>query len=352
MPPTLPPALPPMPPAPAAPMMPRPGSPRVPRTIPFNNMLGRTGRFNPALGDFIRLVDFGWWIWRYSRGYGFIYGAGYDNYDLQCGFKTENRMDRGTCIFLNSGLFLANPFPIVTDPNAGQIFYYTDLRTDTVPTYSGIMRGMSTRPVTDPAFYPFTTIPTGPGPVPDVPPIVPWIGIPYKGDVMGDPLPTPQRGNGPDPNPPPPVAPVPRVPPGPGKKERKFSTGLQKAAWAIQKAYHGLTEVNDWEGALFNALPKTVRQKSKCNKADIACKAKALYDNWDKLDLQTALFELAWNAASDQFTGFTLKGVPKANQQAMGLLLQNAQQAGAQLTGLTKQQARDLLNSQGWDIKK
>ena len=128
------------------------------------------------------------------------------------------------------------------------------------------------------------------GPTPDIVPppfhVVPMLGpSPYpQGRQVGpSPKPRPQYDHE-------------RKPPPRGTKERK--SRVRSAAAAVLKASHAAGEWVDNVDALWNALPKEVQKKYGKN-APPQVKAKAVYENIDKLDMSDAVFELAWNHYSD-----------------------------------------------------
>lgn len=88
--------------------------------------------------------------------------------------------------------------------------------------------------------------------------------------------------------------------PGPRVKERKSRTRV--AAAVIQKMGHTATEALDVLQAFYNALPRSVRKKLGSNPSPQEM-AKAVYDNYEQIDMSDLLFELLWNHFGDQVIG-------------------------------------------------
>ena len=99
---------------------------------------------------------------------------------------------------------------------------------------------------------------------------------------------------------------------------------------------------------MFNALPKSARKG--VNSKDPLAMAKAIYQHWDKIDVDTLVFELLWNFVSDAALGKVYAGVPKANVMALGLVQRDAAKAGAGISGKIKGGIRDVLNAHGMTI--
>lgn len=130
---------------------------------------------------------------------------------------------------------------------------------------------------------------------------VPWPLIPYRPQTD-----TWSGGYGQTPTPP--VIPnfVPRRPPGPKTKENKLRANSRLQV--VLRALGGTTEFFDLVDAFYDALPKEL-QKCKRGRKSFQCKANAVYRHWDKVDLDTALFNAAWaNLVEDRISG--MMGVP------------------------------------------
>ncbi|MBY5438861.1 hypothetical protein [Rhizobium leguminosarum] len=90
-------------------------------------------------------------------------------------------------------------------------------------------------------------------------------------------------------------------PPGPGTKEKKarVSGGLIAIA---QKAFHAITEYGDAVDALFDAIPKEKRCKTK----SLVGKSWCVYLHLDDVDIGDAIVNLLWNQFEDEVIGTEL----------------------------------------------
>lgn len=104
-----------------------------------------------------------------------------------------------------------------------------------------------------------------------------------------------------------PGEPVPH-PPGPGTKEKKarVGSGLLEIA---QGLFHQITEYGDAVDALFDAIPKEKRCKTKSLVGKSAC----IFLHLDDVDVGDAIVNLAWNQFEDYVIG---KGLFAVNQKA------------------------------------
>ncbi|MGR9080668.1 hypothetical protein [Rhizobium leguminosarum] len=92
-------------------------------------------------------------------------------------------------------------------------------------------------------------------------------------------------------------------PPGPGTKEKKVRVGpalLQVA----QKAFHAITEYQDAVDALFDAIPKSKRCKTK----SLVGKSWCVFIHLDDVDIGDAIVNLLWNQFEDEVIGKELFG--------------------------------------------
>lgn len=138
------------------------------------------------------------------------------------------------------------------------------------------------------------------------PPLKPWPPLPFPPgkppELWWPPtLPKPPVVPGVDPpvvvNPPvaPPTGPlVPRRPAGPRVKERK--TRAQKALIGLLNALGDITEWADVLDAFYDALPEGLKKKGRANEVE---KAKAVYQHFNQIDLDTAIFNAAFSQAAD-----------------------------------------------------
>lgn len=106
------------------------------------------------------------------------------------------------------------------------------------------------------------------------------------------------------------------VPPRRGDKERKSDPG--RAANAVKGFIDGVlgpaTEAADVIGAIHDALPKKVQ----CRKCTPQGQLKAIYDNFDKLDIPQAIINVALNQAQDAAIGYIGKGVKAGSKNRPG----------------------------------
>lgn len=100
----------------------------------------------------------------------------------------------------------------------------------------------------------------------------------------------------------------PAHPPGNGTKEKKarVGSGLFRAT---QHLFHSITEYGDFVDALFDAIPKSKRCKTKSLVGKSAC----VFAHLDDIDIGDAIVNLAWNQFEDYVIG---KGLFAANQKA------------------------------------
>lgn len=101
-------------------------------------------------------------------------------------------------------------------------------------------------------------------------------------------------------------------PPRSGERERKGKAKGVTAFRVIGGAFGALTEVNDAIGALHKALPPKYRARSfhkgRPVKPSWRKQWAAVYQNYDKIDLNTALVELIKNQIEDKIIGKLAKG--------------------------------------------
>ena len=105
----------------------------------------------------------------------------------------------------------------------------------------------------------------------------------------------------------------PQHPPGNGTKERKRLVG-GRLFFFTQKLFHGITEYEDLLDALYGAIPKQYRCKTKT----IAGKSACLVKNLDKVDIGDAIVNVAWNQFEDYVLGRGLFGLNKKAAHARG----------------------------------
>lgn len=129
---------------------------------------------------------------------------------------------------------------------------------------------------------------------------VPFALAPYR---VNDPIGT-TRSNG-DPKP---ARRFARKPPGPGEKEVKLRATLPAGVLAIQKAGHAVTEGLDLLDSFYDALPKTVRSAGvfkggKWWKVSPQEKVRVIWNNFDQLDWDKVIKNLAKNEIEDRILG-------------------------------------------------
>lgn len=114
------------------------------------------------------------------------------------------------------------------------------------------------------------------------------------------------------PNKPPYVKPTkpeePPHPPGPGTKEKKARVGNAMFQFA-QNVFHSVTEYGDVVDALFDAIPKDKRCKTK----SLVGKSLCVWHHLDEVDVGDAIVNLAWNQFEDYVIG---RGLFETNQRA------------------------------------
>lgn len=171
---------------------------------------------------------------------------------------------------------------------------------------------------------------------------VPWPLQPYKWQPLADTGLTvhPNKAPRPVPNF------VPKRPPGPGVKERK--TRAQKILLALVGILDAFTEAEDLLDAFHDALPDRFKSKLPKNKlkADEA-KLRDLYAHWDKVDLDSALFNAAWNQVQDYVYGKMGLKVPGRFGGAQGanqLMSDAFGDAQHDLLKRANQQSKELFN--------
>lgn len=141
---------------------------------------------------------------------------------------------------------------------------------------------------------------------------------------------------------------TPRRPPGPKVKERK--TRAQKALISLLEYLGHGTEAVDFMDAFYDALPDKYKVKFKKGepkwKQEIA-KAKALYANYQHVDLDSALFNALWNNLEDRvYATLGIKGREYgASQGANRLIGQAFAAAVGDLLGKAKQSTQGGLNT-------
>lgn len=128
--------------------------------------------------------------------------------------------------------------------------------------------------------------------------------------------------------PPRPVIPGPRRPPGRGEKHNK-NTGSKAAAVALFKALDGVSEAAEVVDALYDALPKSVRDKWDRKGRGLVDQAgqygidgaewkiQALWYNWEKVDANQALKNLINNSLQDKVHGGLHRNLPKNTGSAL-----------------------------------
>lgn len=107
---------------------------------------------------------------------------------------------------------------------------------------------------------------------------------------------------------------VARKPPKAGEKEKKFQ-GASEATIRFfrraSKAKEFATELDDFIDSIFEALPKKVQKDLKGRKTPQE-KIKLIYDNWDKIDWEKAVKNIAYNHFEDKVVGRALAYSDKA----------------------------------------
>lgn len=102
-------------------------------------------------------------------------------------------------------------------------------------------------------------------------------------------------------------------PPGVGTKERKARVGLGLLSVA-QKMFHAITEYGDAVDALFDAIPKKYRCKTK----SLVGKSWCVFMHLDRVDIGDAIVNLAWNQFEDYVLGTALFGTNAKAAKARG----------------------------------
>ena len=129
-------------------------------------------------------------------------------------------------------------------------------------------------------------------------------------------------GSSSPPSSPPPFAT--REPPSPGTRERKVIPRGRATAIAVWRAVDRISEAAEVVDAFYDALPADVRKRWKCpanrGLADTAgqygidgadCKARALWHNWDKVDVEQAIRNVVKNQIADKIIGGYQSKLPK-----------------------------------------
>lgn len=142
-----------------------------------------------------------------------------------------------------------------------------------------------------------------------------------QGDTAGAP---PSYGVEFGPGGPRPIMPRPRVPPHKGEKERKVLSGSTKLRVALFKVLDQISETSELVDALFEALPQETIKKWDCTRAtpfidkggqygieNADCKAAALWHNWHKVDVSTAVENIIKNHIQDKVLGGIHSLLPK-----------------------------------------
>lgn len=120
-----------------------------------------------------------------------------------------------------------------------------------------------------------------------------------------------------------PLMPPPRRPPETGERERKVMSRSKSLGIALFRALDNISENAEIVDAFFEALPKRVQDKWDCNRKNFGidaggqygidnadCKARALWHNWRKVDIETAFENLIKNYLEDKFLGYIHKNLP------------------------------------------
>lgn len=183
----------------------------------------------------------------------------------------------------------------------------------------------------------------------------PFTPKPFLGNL---PNPNVIRGPKPEPTPyaPPPM--TPRRPPGPGEKENKLKSN--RTLVKVMGLLNAGTEGIDLMDAFYDALPDQYKAKFKkgMNKGqqEIA-KAKALYRHWDKVDLDTAIFNALFsNLVEDRvyaLLGLPTKPLGRSYGTNMGVnkLFSPLVSGAKPLLDSAKQFSAGSLNNLGFTIK-
>lgn len=134
--------------------------------------------------------------------------------------------------------------------------------------------------------------------------------LPYGLQPYREPSPFPESWVGGNEAPQPLVSPVsrpppmvPRAPPGPRVKERKLKAG--GTIGAVVRFLSAGSEAADLMDAFYDALPEKYKTSMKGKKKweQELAKGQQLYQHWDKVDLDSALFNAVWNQAEDMAWG-------------------------------------------------
>jgi len=97
----------------------------------------------------------------------------------------------------------------------------------------------------------------------------------------------------------PPTSPTEEKPPDPETKERKFGNKAKGLAAVGALALHYGSEARDVAGALYNALPKAIRDREGCGSKDSACHAAALWNNAGDIRVPEAVAGVAYELTQD-----------------------------------------------------
>lgn len=167
-----------------------------------------------------------------------------------------------------------------------------------------------TNPRRDPARGPVVNLPPMPYPIVLVPPYIsPGPGIepvPLQPPTI---VVTPGTGNNPGVSVTPTPSPPSNSPPKQGTKERKLN--IRTVAGRLWAVIGGMTEGLDFFYVLWNSIPPDKRSS---RKAHITEHFWDLYENWDEIDIGTAVSNYLNNQLEDMFYGAIGKGEAKASQ--------------------------------------
>lgn len=110
-----------------------------------------------------------------------------------------------------------------------------------------------------------------------------------------------------------PLSPPPAKPPGKDTKEKKTIMNVASGSF-VGRVINAVTETKDVVDAIYDALPYSIRKKYR-NNIPAQEKAKIIYANLGKVDMQKAIENLAWNQVEDFAYGKLGKAVGKANRR-------------------------------------
>ncbi|WP_324742997.1 hypothetical protein U8326_06240 [Tsuneonella sp. CC-YZS046] len=127
-----------------------------------------------------------------------------------------------------------------------------------------------------------------------------------------------------------PARPRRRRPPRRRERERKMLSRSARIGIALFKILDKMSESAEVVDALYEALPEETRKKWKCNRSDFGidqagqygidnadCKAQALYHNFHKVDVQTAVENIIKNEIQDKILGYINRTIPRNTGSAL-----------------------------------